>query len=200
LLSQFLSPFYNRRKDEYGGSLENRARIVLEVLESIRGRVQADYPVMIKLNSQDFVEVGLSVDESLKVAAMLDASGIDAIELSGGTFYASKLTPVRKGRLDSQNDEVYYKNEAGRFKQAVGVPLMLVGGIRSFEVAERLVDDGTADYISLCRPFIREPDLVNRWKSGDRRKAFCISDNECFRPGRSGEGISCVMTEKDKQK
>ena len=77
---------------------------------------------------------------------------------------------------------------------------MLVGGIRSYAVAERLVADDTADYISMCRPFIREPALVNRWKSGDFSKALCISDNECFKPAFQGEGIRCTVEEAGKQK
>jgi 2,4-dienoyl-CoA reductase-like NADH-dependent reductase (Old Yellow Enzyme family) len=83
--------------------------------------------------------------------------------------------------------------EARAFKNKTDVPLIVVGGIRSFEVAERLLENGVTDYISMSRPFIREPGLVNRWKSGDRRKAECISDNLCFRPGAKGEGIYCVV-------
>ncbi|MGC8494149.1 MAG: NADH:flavin oxidoreductase [Syntrophobacteraceae bacterium] len=200
LLSQFISPFFNRRKDEYGGTLENRVRIILEVFRAIKARVQSDYPVMIKMNSQDFVDGGLSGEEAIKIAAILAESGIDAVELSGGTSYSGKLSPVRPGKLDSGGQEVYYRNEAEQYKKSVSVPLMLVGGIRSFEVAERLVEDGTTDYISLCRPLIREPHLVNRWKSGDLRKASCLSDNQCFRPGMAGEGIYCVVEKKEKQK
>jgi 2,4-dienoyl-CoA reductase-like NADH-dependent reductase (Old Yellow Enzyme family) len=196
LLSEFLSPFYNKRTDAYGGSLENRARIVLEVLQSIKGRVGASFPVMIKLNAQDFVEGGLSADDAIKVASLIEASGIDAIELSGGTIHSGKLTPVRKGKLDSQDQEVYYRNEARRCKETLRAPLMLVGGIRSFEVAERLLDEGTTDYISLCRPLIREPGLINRWKSGDIRKATCESDNLCFKPAMAGEGLYCVVARK----
>ena len=99
LLSQFLSPFFNKRKDEYGGSLENRARIVVEVLESIKGHVRADFPVMIKMNSQDFLEGGLSAGDAIKVAAILEASGIDAIELSGGRF--SRESSLQSGREGS---------------------------------------------------------------------------------------------------
>lgn len=198
LLSQYLSPFYNKRKDEYGGSLKNRVRIVLEVLESINGYVQPDYPVIIKINAQDFLEGGLSADEAIEVAAILDTSGIDAIEMSGGTLgFSGKFKPVRTGKLNSQDEEVYYKNEALKYKEKVGTPLMLVGGIRSFEVAERLVQQGMADYISLCRPLIREPGLINRWKSGDLRKAACLSDNKCFRPAMAGEGIYCVVEKKN---
>jgi 2,4-dienoyl-CoA reductase-like NADH-dependent reductase (Old Yellow Enzyme family) len=200
LLGQFLSPFFNKRKDEYGGTPENRVRIILEVFRTIKARVRSDYPVMIKMNSKDFVEGGLSGDEAIKFAAILAESGIDAVEFSGGTSYSGKLTPVRPGKLDSRDEEVYYRNAAEKYKKVVSVPLMLVGGIRSFEVAERLVEDGTTDYISLCRPLIREPDLVNRWKAGDRRKAACLSDNQCFRPGMAGEGIYCVVEKKEQQK
>lgn len=200
LLSQFISPFFNKRKDEYGGTLENRIRIILEVFRAIKARVRSDYPVMIKVNSQDFVDGGLSGDEAITIAAILAESGIDAVELSGGTSYSGKLIPVRPGKLDSRDEEVYYRKEAEKYKKSVSVPLMLVGGIRSFEVAERLVEDGTTDYISLCRPLIREPHLVNRWKSGDLRKASCLSDNQCFRPGMAGEGIYCVVEKKEKQK
>ena len=200
LLSQFLSPFYNKRKDDYGGSLENRARIVLEILQSVKDHVRANYPVMIKINAQDFVKGGLSADEAVKLAAMLDASGIDAIELSGGVMYSGKFTAVRKGKIASPSEEVYYRNEAGKVREAIHVPLMLVGGIRSFEVAEQLVNDGTTDFISLCRPLVREPDLVNRWKSGDTRKATCESDNLCFKPTLTGEGIYCVVEKRLRSK
>jgi 2,4-dienoyl-CoA reductase-like NADH-dependent reductase (Old Yellow Enzyme family) len=77
---------------------------------------------------------------------------------------------------------------------------MLVGGIRSLEAAEGLVSDGLADYIALCRPLIREPGLVNRWKSGDRRPAFCVSDSGCFKPGFEGKGVSCVVEALEKAK
>lgn len=200
LLSQFLSPFYNKRNDEYGGSLANRMRIVLQVFESIKGRVRADFPVMIKMNAQDFLEGGLSAGEAIEVAAALDSAGIDAIEMSGGTSLSGKLTPVRSGKLSSQDEEVFYRKEAAKYKAKVHAPLMLVGGIRSFEVAERLVDEGVTDYISLCRPLIREPGLINRWKSGDLRKAACLSDNLCFRPAMTGEGIYCVVEKREREK
>ncbi|MFC1886951.1 hypothetical protein ACFLZM_07835 [Thermodesulfobacteriota bacterium] len=110
-----------------------------------------------------------------------------------------KLSPVRTG-INSESKEAYFKEEAAAFKEKIDIPLILVGGTRSFEVAESLVENGTADYISMSRPFIREPDLVNRWKSGDRRKAECRSDNQCFGPGVKGEGIYCVTAEREKEK
>jgi len=85
------------------------------------------------------------------------------------------------------------QTEAGQFKEKVNVPLILAGGNRSLAVAARIVAEGTADYISMSRPFIREPDLINRWKSGNHAKAKCLSDNKCFAPAKAGKGICCVM-------
>jgi 2,4-dienoyl-CoA reductase-like NADH-dependent reductase (Old Yellow Enzyme family) len=193
LLSQFLSPFFNRRKDAYGGSIENRARIVLETLQSVRKAVGDDYPVLIKINSEDFVDGGLTVDEMLQVAALLEKAGIDAIEMSGGTVYVSgAFSAIRTGAFNTPEKEVFYREAAARYKAKIGVPLLLVGGIRSFEVAEKLVSNGSADYISLSRPLIREPALINRWKSGKLGKATCISDNACFGPTLKGEGLYCI--------
>jgi 2,4-dienoyl-CoA reductase-like NADH-dependent reductase (Old Yellow Enzyme family) len=191
LLSQFLSPFFNKREDMYGGSMENRARIVREVLYSIREHTGTDFPVMIKMNSSDFLEGGLDVDGMLATASLLEKDGIDAIELSGGTSYSGKNNPVRSCK--SENDEVFYLDAARMYKEQIQVPLMLVGGIRSLSVAERLVRDNLSDYVSLSRPLIREPNLINRWKSGDTRKAECQSDNLCFNAALSGEGIYCVV-------
>ena len=194
LLSEFLSPFFNRRSDGYGGSIENRTRIVLEVLQSVRKAVGEGYPVLIKLNSQDFIDGGLPVEEMLAVAALLEKGGVDAVEMSGGTIFASgRYSAVRPGFLATPQDEVYYRDAAVRFKQKLTVPLMLVGGIRSLEVAEALTDDGIADYISLSRPLIREPGLINRWRTGDRRRAGCLSENHCFGPLMKGEGLSCPV-------
>lgn len=193
LLSEFLSPFFNRRTDRYGGSVENRARIVLEVLKRVRDAVGDDYPVLIKLNSQDFIDGGLSVDDMLMVAALLEKAGVDAIEMSGGTIYASgEFSAIRTGVL-AKPEEVYYRDAALGFKRQLSVPLMLVGGIRSLDVAEALVEEGVADYVSLCRPLIREPGLVNRWRSGDRRRAGCLSENACFGPLMKGEGLGCPV-------
>jgi 2,4-dienoyl-CoA reductase-like NADH-dependent reductase (Old Yellow Enzyme family) len=196
LLSQFLSPFFNKRTDEYGGTIENRARVVLEVLESIRASVGHDFPILIKINSEDFLDKGLTVDDMLHVAALLEQVDIDAIELSGGTAYSGKRIPVRIVKIDTKEKEVFYRAAAKRYKERIRVPLMVVGGIRSYEVAERLVEKGMADYISMCRPFIREPHLINRWKQGDTSKATCLSDNLCYKPVREGKGLYCVVEEK----
>jgi 2,4-dienoyl-CoA reductase-like NADH-dependent reductase (Old Yellow Enzyme family) len=192
LLSQFLSPAFNLRKDTYGGPLENRARIILEVVETIRRRVGEDYPLLVKMNSRDFVDNGLELADSVQAGAMLQEAGIDAIEISGGTFASGAFMPTRKA-IAKEEDEAYFKAEARAFKKRIDLPIILVGGIRSFPVAEVIVRDQIADYISMCRPFIREPALIKRWGSGDLSKATCVSDSKCFRPALTGKGVYCVV-------
>ena len=198
LLSQFLSPFFNKRTDEYGGSIKNRARLILEILCAIRSALGKKFTVIIKLNSEDFIEGGFTQSEMLQVAAMLESNGIDAIELSGSlSLKISKYFSFREGRIDSKEEEVYYRDAAKLYKREIAVPLILVGGIRSYEVAKELVEKKQADYISLCRPLIREPGLIKRWQSGNTERATCISCNKCFPQSRTGKGIYCVL---EKQK
>ncbi len=194
LLSQFLSPVFNRRKDAYGGGLENRAKALLEVYGRVRGAVGDDFPVMVKMNCQDYLDGGLSLEESARVAEMLSLAGVDGIEVSGGTLLSGRLIPSRLG-ISSMEREAYFQDAARAFKGRVAVPIILVGGIRSYEVAKRLVEEGVADYISMSRPFIREPDIVKRWKAGDTRRAECISDSRCRAAGLAGQGVHCVVKE-----
>jgi len=197
LLSQFLSPHFNHREDMYGGSVENRARALLEVLAEARKAIGPDKLLLVKMNSEDFLPRGLSVEDSIRVAEMLAASGVDAIEVSGGMRLAGpQFMPSRLG-IKEERQEAYFKDSARAIRERTGVPVILVGGIRSFQVAERMVGEGFADYISMSRPFIREPWLVNRWKGGDLRKAFCLSDNQCFGPAQAGEGIYCVVARRE---
>jgi 2,4-dienoyl-CoA reductase-like NADH-dependent reductase (Old Yellow Enzyme family) len=199
LISQFLSPYFNQRNDEYGGSIENRARILLEVVRAVRATVGNGYPVLVKLNCQDFHDNGLSLDDSVRAGIMLAGKGIDAIELSGGNRIAGKLGPVRAG-INSAEKEAYFQSEAKSFKKKVTVPLIIVGGNRSLQVAERLVNEGVADYISMSRPLIREPHLINRWKAGDLTKSACVSDNLCYRPATKGNGIYCLTEERERKR
>jgi 2,4-dienoyl-CoA reductase-like NADH-dependent reductase (Old Yellow Enzyme family) len=195
LLSQFLSPAFNQRGDEFGGRLENRARPLLAVIGAVRRAVGPDFPVLVKMNCADFIDNGLITEDAVQVAKLLEKAGIDAIEISGGVLTGGKLSPSRMG-IHRPEKEAYFQQEARSFRKEVAIPLILVGGNRSLEVAERLVNEGTADYISMSRPLIREPDLIRRWQSGDRRPAACLSDNQCFAPGMVGEGIYCVTARK----
>ena len=201
LLSQFLSPAFNKRSDKYGGELANRAQLLLKVVQSIRNTVGPRYPILTKINSEDFLDDGMSCSEAVEVSGLLEKASIDAIEFSGGTTNSpEKFLPVRPGILKTPEQEVYYRKAARLYKQKVTIPLILVGGIRSYEVAEELVRNGTADYISLSRPLICEPGLVKRWREGDRRKAECVSDNACFAPAMDGRGLYCVTMAKKRSK
>jgi 2,4-dienoyl-CoA reductase-like NADH-dependent reductase (Old Yellow Enzyme family) len=192
LLSQFLSPFFNKRNDEYGGTLENRARIVLEITKSIREVVGDNFAVIIKINSDDLLPGGFNTDEMIRVSVMLEKAGIDAIEISGGTIGALLTGNVDGSFSPVSRKDVYYKEAAKQLKEKINIPVILVGGIRTFEMADELVKSGVADYISLCRPLIREPDLIKKWKSGNMKKSDCISDSACFQPGMEGKGVHCV--------
>ncbi len=168
LLSEFLSPLFNKRTDEYGGDVAGRSRLAVEVTAAVRAAVGPDYPVLVKMNSEDFVAGGSTVDDMLESAALIAAAGADAIELSGGTSLSGDLGPLRTRSGIPQDREAYYQEAALKLKQRVSVAVMLVGGIRTFEAAERLVAEGYADYIALSRPLVCEPGLVARWESGDR--------------------------------
>lgn len=198
LVNQFLSPLTNRRTDMYGGSLDNRSRFLFEVYQRIRDVVGSDYPVLIKLNASDNLEGGFGVDEALIVAQGLAQAGIDAIEISGGTPASGEASPVRT-KIDSPAKEAYHLELAKKIKRSVHCPVMVVGGIRSYEVAAGIVAEDGLDYVSMARPLICEPDLPARWRRGDRQVANCISCNGCFMPGLKEGGILCVGMKKDKR-
>jgi 2,4-dienoyl-CoA reductase-like NADH-dependent reductase (Old Yellow Enzyme family) len=198
MMSQFLSPVFNQRTDAYGGPVENRARVLLEVLQKVRAEVGPGYPVLVKMNCRDFLPNGLELEDSIQVALELQEAGIDAIELSGGTIVSGEVSHCREG-ITSEAKEAYFREEAKAVKGRLQVPLILVGGIRSFQLADRLVNEGYADYISMSRPFIREPALINRWESGDVKKARCVSDNLCRGPVLAGEELHCVVEKKLKK-
>jgi 2,4-dienoyl-CoA reductase-like NADH-dependent reductase (Old Yellow Enzyme family) len=195
LLSQFLSPAFNRRQDDYGGTLENRVRFLMEVLAGIRRTAGDDYPVLAKINSNDFLKDGLTCQDALRAATMLDEAGIDAVEVSGGTFISGNYVPFRR-KITFERDQAYNRRTAKKMKARIRAPVMLVGGIRSYLLAERLLDEEYTDYISMSRSYIREPGLIERWRSGDLRKATCISCNGCLGAANSGRGMYCVQDAK----
>jgi len=180
LFSQFLSPFYNQREDSYGASTEGRARLVVETCQRMREVVGREYPIFIKINSEDYVEGGLDLEETARIVPLLEGAGYDAFEVSGGGHASpGNLGPSRKG-IRSEDREAYFLPAALRLKEATSLPLMLVGGIRSLDVVEEVLARRAADFVSLSRPLIREPGLPARWLSGDRTPATCTSCNRCF--------------------
>jgi len=180
LLSQFLNPYFNKRADEYGGKIENRARIVLEVYDAVRTAVGGDYPVWIKINCKDFTEQSITPDEFLWVCKELDKHGIDAIEVSGGASVDPKTTATPLIR--NEDEEGYFGREALAAAEEVSASVISVCGYRTPDVIEKWLNKGGIDAISLCRPLISEPDLVGRWEKGEKTKARCISCSKCFNP------------------
>jgi 2,4-dienoyl-CoA reductase-like NADH-dependent reductase (Old Yellow Enzyme family) len=192
LLSSFLSPHTNRRTDEWGGTFENRARVLVEILGGIRSLLGGGFPVIAKLNSSDFLDGGFTVDESVKAATILEAAGIDGIEVSGGMAEAGRGS-IWPG-LRKPEDEGYFVAVAARIKAAVKVPLFGLGGIRTLQVAENFVREGLIDLVSLSRPFIREPHLVKDFREGRVARSGCISCNKCM----NLRGIRCGHLETKK--
>ncbi|MBF0480714.1 MAG: NADH:flavin oxidoreductase [Desulfovibrionaceae bacterium] len=193
LLSQALSPYYNRRTDAYGGPIENRMKLPLEVYRAVRSAVGGDYPVLIKINSRDYLEPGLTPEETALVCRTLQDEGLDLAELSGGTMASDpKFSPIRAGRCDTPGREAWFRVDAAAIKASLAIPVALVGGVRAPQTAKALIEEGAADLIALSRPLIREPGLIARWESGDLRPAACLSDNLCMAEARSGRGLRCM--------
>ncbi|MBM4327504.1 MAG: NADH:flavin oxidoreductase [Deltaproteobacteria bacterium] len=192
-INQFISGAWNQRGDAYGGSVKKRYRVLGEVLEAVRGAVGEDFPVLIKLSALDFLDGGLIPEEAAQIARWLEEDGIDAIEVSAGSATSRGDTSPSRKRIAKEEDEAYLVDLAAIVKRALKTPVITVGGIRSPKKINSLLADGKADYAALSRPFIREPHLVNRWKTGDTARATCISCNGCFETGLQGLGISCKV-------
>ena len=191
LLGQFLSPFFNTRTDAYGGAPENRARLLLRVVGAVRAAVGPDYPLLVKINSEDFLEPGLTVDESVEIGSMLQDASVDCIEISGGSLLSgAAYGPMRRGRRQGE-DEVYYRAAAAAFKKRLRIPLMLVGGIRRLATAQALLRDGLADFIALSRPLICDPCLIQNWRMGTADASACVSDNACCGARKAGQTFAC---------
>jgi len=180
LLCSFLSPHYNHRDDEYGGSAENRIRFPSEVLRAVKDAVGKDYPIFIKLNSEDGLADGMTYELMTETVKQIEKDGACAVELSGGCGADGALWPgSREVNPKTPAEEGYFRKAAPYYHSACNLPLILVGGNRSIEGAEEMVSSGVCDFISISRPLIREPNLINRWMSGDSSRAKCVSCNLC---------------------
>ena len=180
LLSMFLNPYYNRRKDDYGSSIENRAKIVFESYKSVRDAVDEEFPVLVKVNSEDFMDQGLTAEDSLYVCKALSEMGVDLIEVSGGSYSSREGEGPIRGNLDKKEKQAYFKEYAARIAEDVDVPVALVGGNRNMDIMEEILNQTNIEYFSLARPFICEPDIINRWINGDIASARCKSCDGCF--------------------
>jgi 2,4-dienoyl-CoA reductase-like NADH-dependent reductase (Old Yellow Enzyme family) len=185
LVNRFLSPAFNTRDDEYGGSPENNRRLAIEILSAIKSRCGADFPVWIKLNGSDFAKDGKGFDRDMFLALSRDLAenGINAIEVSGGTLFGEH-SPSRP-----KSHTAYHLDFARDLLKTVDVPVILVGGLRNINTIETLLSETGIQAVALSRSLIREPALVNRWMNGDLRDAECVSCNGCFNP----KGTRCFF-------
>ncbi|MFH1182990.1 MAG: radical SAM protein [Candidatus Moraniibacteriota bacterium] len=181
LLGQFLSPLTNQRTDRWGGNLENRLRIIVEILRGIRVKLDDNYPIMVKINSSDCVEGGLTAGDISQCVKILSAEGVKAFELSGWIPGApASLSAVRTGAITGKEQECYFEKEAEQIRRNnPNIILGICGGIRSRGKMEELLEKGF-DFVSLSRPFIREPGLVKKMRLGIKNESDCASCSVCF--------------------
>ncbi len=216
LLSEFLSPKINKRKDQWGGSLENRARFPRQVVETVREALGPGTALLAKLNMADGVNGGLWVEESVRVAKMLEQDGhLDALELTGGSSLQNPMylfrgeAPIaemahafprylRLGfRLAAKRflreypfEEMYFLNYARQFREALSMPLILLGGITSRDTVLRAIEEGF-DFVAMGRALLREPNLVKEMVEGRTRSSLCIQCNKCM--ATIYRGTHCVL-------
>lgn len=186
LVNQFLSKQVNKRTDKWGGSLENRMRLLMEVYDEVKGRV-GNAPVLVKMNSDDFSEDGVTVDESVIVAKAIAAKGIDLIEVSGGG--RARRQDLRERAKNPDYPELDFGGHAVKIREAIKpTPMALVHGFKHLETMEKAVENDLTDMVSLSRPFIRQPDLVQKLKEG-AKETTCTRCDAC----RKNFGVSMML-------
>jgi len=209
LLSEFISPRMNKRTDEWGGNTENRFRIVKTIIENAR-KIVDDFPIIVKINGHESLKNGLSIGESVKISKLLEKVGCDGIEVSNGTIKAGLATMrgnVPWEMIVTQNDQLnkmprfvksiigtiaektypqpqpkrlYNLDAAMAIKKAVNIPVIVVGGITNMDDIDSIINQNKSDLVSMCRPFILESDLVNKFKTGQQTQSKCIQCNFCI--------------------
>lgn len=189
LFTQFLSPSINKRTDRYGGSLKNRAVIFSEVFREVRSAVGNAFPVWFKISIEEGIEGGYGPEDGMYAAASLLEKGVNAINVSNGTTYSvATRIPTPLG-VSAGESEAPFRNFSRELKKTAAADRLIIlsGGLRSMDVMADLIHNGYCDLLSLSRPFIAEPDLVNRWMEEDTRPSACVSCNACFKT--SGYGL-----------
>lgn len=191
LLSEFLSPLYNKRNDAYGGSVENRARIVVEVIEKIRKQVGPAFPIIVRFSAVDLIEGGQTIEDSKKLAKLLEQAGADALDISAGNAAAYLFSIAPYSLPGMMGNLVPY---AKQIKSVVKIPVITAGGIRNPYVAEGFLQDGCADIVSFGRPFIADPDFGKKCLCGKFEDVRpCLSCQNCMDSMDKGSFLACTV-------
>ena len=218
LLNEFLSPFFNRRHDQWGGSPENNFRLLRQIILAIQETAGQDRVVMVKINTDDFTpQKGITPELAAQYAAWLVDLGVAAIEVSSGTYYTfhtvrgdipindlARALPwwmrpmakliFKKQVVPCRFQKLYHLPAAEKIKPVIGkMPIILVGGVRTLKEMEKVLSESKADFLSMSRPFIREPFLVKHMKQGKIKEASCISCNKCFAAVFNGLPLRCYV-------
>jgi 2,4-dienoyl-CoA reductase-like NADH-dependent reductase (Old Yellow Enzyme family) len=218
LLASFLSPLTNRRKDDWGGDEKRRFHLFEEIYKSVRKEVGGDFPVLAKIHLGDFMLMGRPFPSNYNAALWMQELGIDALEFAIGIFENATIT-FAKGEMPigviddhigalkkvywrttgwsykpfSNVKKPYFRHAATRLKKSgLKIPLLLAGGVRGYEDAADILETGSADLIGMGRPLLREPNLPNQWKNGNKKESTCISCNKCtFDMGVNANPLRC---------
>ena len=194
LISEFLSPLANQREDKWGGSLENRARLLREVVQGTRAVVGREYPISVKLNSSDFQKGGFSHEDCLQVVKWLEEDTVDLLEISGGNYENPAMMIGARGtdeiRSTTVAREAYFMGYAKSIRNATGIPLMVTGGFRSRNAMDAALDEGDVDIIGIGRPLCVDTDAPNQLLAGS--DSMAIAYEQQIKPSKAGLGWFCL--------
>lgn len=198
LISEFLNPLVNQRDDEWGGSLENRARLLMSVVREVRARLGSGYAVSVKLNSSDFQKGGFAPEDSLQVAAWLNEAGVDLLEVSGGSYEQPAMMDIEgmearyeeAKRETTRAREAYFLTYAEEMRRVATMPLMVTGGFRSRAGMEEALSGGACDVCGIGRPLCVDPDLPNKLMRGEADAAPSYEKRLRIGPGVLGPNSS----------
>ncbi|PHQ71423.1 MAG: NADH:flavin oxidoreductase [Sneathiella sp.] len=194
LVSEFLSPLANRRDDKWGGSLENRARLLREVVQGIRAEVGPEYPISVKLNSSDFQTGGFSYEDCLQVVKWLEEDTVDLLEISGGNYENPAMMMGGRGadeiRATTIAREAYFMSYAEGIRKATNIPLMVTGGFRTRTAMDAALEEGNVDFIGIGRPMCVDTDAPAQLLSDPDGKA--IAYEQKIKPSKGALGWFCL--------
>ncbi len=202
LLSDFVSPFTNKRNDEFGGTYQKRTKILVDIYNQLKDELDKNFPIIIKLNTKDYLQEGLRLDEGKKIAKILIEVGYDAIEPSSGRYdlkFSKRKTYPTVMDKSGENQNYFLQNVKMLKPIMRGRPIILQGGIRNPLIMEEFIKENIADFIALSRPLIYEPDLPNRWKNGDLSLPLCTNCNGCLTVAATDTAY-CVVKKKSEEK